>query len=95
MGAPDKRDMHMQSREGVVDRIFVLDWGEVSQGSGVQHTSRPVVSWAEHILVCHRDDGAEEEFQLDPKAPESQVLLALSPGDRVVKESGAQIPRPI
>lgn len=87
----DRREELAEGWEGVVDRVYVRE------RVGVVHNSvtgtAPVREWTEAILYCRRDDGTEEEYELDADDPYCQTLLALEPGSRLVKEAGDDLPR--
>ena len=92
-GRSDDKDELEEEWQGVVARVLVLEQVQV-----VVHQNKhdaPVESWTEHILVCNRDDGHEEEFRLDPEDPEQAALLALAPGSAIVKPAGQPWPRPV
>ena len=86
MGMLDTRDELEDDWQGVVARVHVQDRVEASGLSSVEE-------WTERTLYCKRDDGTEEEFELDAEDPACEELLVLAPGSRLIKEAGSRLPR--
>ncbi len=91
LGMLDTNDELEDEWQGVVARVRVQDRVEAitNDVSGVSS----VQEWTERTLYCTRDDGREEEFELDAKDPACEGLLALAPGSRLIKEAGRRLPR--
>ena len=91
MGMLDTRDELEDDWQGVVARVHVQDRVEAITNSVPGISS--VQEWTERTLYCKRDDGTEEEFELDAEDPACEELLALAPGSRLIKEAGSRLPR--
>ena len=91
MGMLDTRDELEDEWQGVVARVRVQDRVEAitNDVSGVSS----VQEWTERTLYCTRDDGREEEYELDAGDPSFEELLALAPASRLTKEAGRRLPR--
>lgn len=86
IGMLDTHDELEDEWQGIVARVRVQDRVEASGVSSIQE-------WTERTLYCTRDDGREEEFELDAEDPACEELLALAPGSRLIKEAGRRLPR--
>ncbi len=93
MGLLDDREERCDEWEGVVVRVSVQE--RVEAVPDELTGTAPVQEWTEAILYCRRDDGTEEEYELDVDDADCKALLSLAPGARILKEAGQQLPTAI